>query len=420
MAKTAAPPAPTKEAPPAPAPAETTVHAPADNAVGNAFVDSLQGEFNRLSEPPSNGNGADPQPAPKVEPKTEPQPEPKKDEPAKEAPKEAETPDPLTELTTTKEPAKEEPAKEPEDAPETLPTEKKAADAAFAKLRHQEKENRRLLKEAKEASLAKDRQIAELSAKGSGDLAKENETLKADLAARTRALAELDITRSPEYEETVTRPTTIIENYFKDAAAEAGVEYAVLKEALEMPDVFKRNKKLQEALADLTEADRMTAYRAAGDWHNAQGQKAEYLKNAEAYQEELKTRRESEGQKAADGYKTALAGAQDKLFPALQKSIPVLSDDNVFRAVKEGVTTALGKNLTPEQLVGGIISLHAMPEMKKRLATVEKELADALAQIKARGSSEPSLDVGSREAEDDTADFMQRLDQDARRQGVRV
>lgn len=420
MAKTKEPaPAPKQEAPPAPAPAETTVHAPADNTVGNDFVNSLDGEFNRQTAAPSS-NGTEPKPAPepKPEPKAEPQPEPKK-EPAKEEPKTEETPDPLEELTSTKEPPKEEPAKETEEAPETLPKEQKAADAAFAKLRHQEKENRRLLKESKDALIAKDKQIAELSAKGSGDLAKENESLKADLAARSKALAELDVTRSPEYEERVTRPTGIIENYLKLAAENAEVEVSDVMAAVNETDSFKRHKKLAELLSGLTEADRLTAYQAAGQLHEVRATKAEFETNAEAYQKELQERRASESTKAAEGYKKALSDSQERLIPALQRSIPVLGDDNVFRSVKEGVVTSLAKNLTPDQIVGGAVALHAMPEMKRQLAETKKQLAEALERIKAGGNSDPDVNVGSREVVEGETDFMSGLDRAARLQGAR-
>lgn len=422
MAKTATPPAPTKEAPPAPAPApaEIAVRAPADNAVGNEFVNGLDAVFAASQAPSSNGAEPKPTPEPKVEPKTDPQPEPKKEEPAKEEPKVDETPDPLTELTSTKEPAKEEPAKEPEEAPETLPKEQKAADAAFAKLRHQEKENRRLLKESKDALIAKDKQIAELSAKGSGDLAKENETLKADLAARSKALAELDVRRDPEYVKRVTQPTDNIETYFKQVAEQAGVEFSDVMEATKEPNPLKRNAALQKFLSELTPMDQLTASQAANELQNVLATKDEFEKNAEVYQSEFKARREKEAAEAVDGYKTALAGAQEKLFPALQKSIPVLGDDNVFRAVKEGVTLDLSKNLTPDKLVGGIISLHAMPEMKRQLAETKKQLAEALERIKAGGNSEPNVDVGSREVPEGEMDFMAGLDRDARRQGARV
>lgn len=404
--------------PPAAATPPPTVHEPANNDVGNEFAKSLQAEFERQSGPSAGENGNH-----KVETETAPPPA-KKDEPAKEPETKTEDADPLTELTTAPktEDKKVEPAKEEaDDTPESPPTDAKAAGTAWAKLRKKEKDAREEARQIREALTAKDKEIAELKTKATGDLAKENADLKEQLAARGKALAELDVTRSPEYEQGVTKPTTIIEHFFAQAAENAGTDAATLMEAVKEPDPFKRNKKIQDLLSDLTEADRMTAYRAAEEWQNVQTTKEEFHKNAEAYQSELKTRREAEAVKASEGYRTALAASQEKLIPALQRSIPVLGDDNVFRSVKEAVTTALGKNLTPDQIVGGMLSLHAMPAMKAELAKVRAELKTALEAIKSRENGEPGLAPGTREmTTDGPTDFMAGLAEAARKQGLRV
>lgn len=413
----------------APAPeAEVSVHEPAANNVGNDFVNSLRAEFDRqqsVPHVPHGTNGAD---KPKEELKQEVKTEVKTDAPkeqVKDAPKEeakTEGPDPLTELTTLKEEVVTAPKDQPvDDTPENVPSDQKAAGTAWAKLRKEKKEARDLANTLRETLTAKEKQIAELQTKATGDLAKENTTLKERLAEMSRTLAESDITKSPEYVETVTRPTEIIEGYFKQAAENAGSEFTAIMDAVKLEDPFKRNKKLQELLSELTPTDHVTASQAAIEYQKVLATKAEYHTNAEAYQGELKTRRETEAQKAAEGYKTALTASQERLIPALQKSIPVLGDDNIFRTVKESVAAALSKNLTPDQITGGMVALHAMPAMRDKLKTVEKELAEALATIKARNGSEPSTVPGTRETQgEEVTDFVEGLRSEARKQGVRV
>lgn len=402
------------------------VHSPAADTVGNEFETQMRAEFEKQTAKGggTNGNGEHKEPVAVDKPKDEPagkvEPEAKVDKPGEEVAAEA---DPLAALTApeTKEAAKEKVEPEGDETPEKLPEGNKEANAAFAKVRKEKREAREEARKLRETLQEKEKTIAELSSKASGDLAKELAQVKEQLAARTKALAEIDVTHLPEYEENVTRPTTTIEGYFKRAAEKAGVEFEVMKEAFETPDVFDRNKKLEKALAELTEADRLTAYQAAGHWHEAQAQKAEFIRNAEAYQKELQERRSQESTKAAEGYKKALSDSQEKLWPALQKSIPVLSDDSVLRTVRDGVSTALSKNLTPDVLVGAVIALHSMPAMKDKLAQVMKERDDALNSIRLRNSSEPSVSASPRDVGgEQEVDFMEGLALEASRQGMRM
>lgn len=241
-------------------------------------------------------------------------------------------------------------------------------------------------------------------------LTKERDEARAKIAEYEKELAATHIERTEEFKNSVTVPGRQAVEGIKALETQYKLSSTDISSALEEPDEFLRNDKLEEIAEGITsQLSRNKFYKLAEQYVTAKEKEAELYANAAGSMEFAETKRKEEEAaakiKAADEYKNALTGVLEHVGKPLQD---LQSDSPVWDKIRADSEGQSIEEMSPTDKAFAIMASNAITPLLKKLNAVKKELADLKGVQQARTRATPGAGPTptSPQAPKDDRDFM--------------
>lgn len=309
---------------------------------------------------------------------------------------------------------KDEPEKKPEDDKAYPPGIFSAkARENFDIIKNQREEQRKRA-DAFEAELKALKANSGLKAPEVAILTKERDEARAKIAEYEKELAATHIERTEEFKTTVIAPIKEAVEGIKVFAERFKLSTSDIDAALEEPDEFTRNEKLEEIAESIPATlNKNKFFQWANQFVSAREKEKSLYENAAGSMEFAENKRKEEEAaakiKAADEYRNAVEEVVTN--KELVSRLSDLHGDSAvwdkIRADSEGQSL---EDMSPIDKAFAIVSSHALPKLLQKLNAVKKELSELKgvnqARSKATPGAGPAPSTGSAPKDERTFDQM--------------